>query len=101
MHTSALTANHVMFVPQPPLAYGSLIYPPAPHSCPTRRSSDLVDTWIIENESNPMVATNQVTVPFIDAPDGEYSLSLDLPDLDPGTYNIHVGLTATSQVSHI
>ena len=60
-----------------------------------------VDSWVIASDENPMIASDQVTVPFFDAPNGVYEVALDLPDLAPGTYNLHVGLTVTSGSSEI
>jgi len=60
-----------------------------------------VDSWNIEAEGNPMVASDSVAVPFADASDGVYEIALELPELAPGSYTVHVMLTATSGSSEV
>jgi hypothetical protein len=60
-----------------------------------------VDSWHIEAEGNPMVASDSVAVPFADASDGVYEVALELPELVPGSYTVHVMLTATSGSSEV
>jgi hypothetical protein len=97
----SLPPSHVVFVTEPAVSGLTLSYRAARRDRAAIPAGSHVDSWSIEGEGNPMVAFDTFSVPFTDASDGVYEVSLQLPDLEPGTYIVHVGLTADAGSSEI
>jgi peptidoglycan hydrolase-like protein with peptidoglycan-binding domain len=98
-----LPSSHVVFVEEPAVSGLTLTYRAAPTDRTPLSAGAHIDGWSIETDGNPMVGHDTVRVPFADTADGDYSVALQLPDLAPGTYTVHVMLTAeaaSSEVGH-
>jgi len=99
--TVEVPASHVVFVGDPVVEGRTLRYRarrPDEQPIPAGAHADM---WSIEAEGNPMVANESVVVPFVDAPQGVYDVSLELPELPPGSYLVHVALTVNEGLSEI
>jgi peptidoglycan hydrolase-like protein with peptidoglycan-binding domain len=97
----AVAPSHVVFVEDPLVEGGILSYKAARIDRAPIAAGAHVDSWIVESATNPMVASDTVSVPLVDAPTGVYQVMVALPEFDPGAYNLRVGLTVTSGSSEV
>jgi hypothetical protein len=98
---SDLPPSHVVFVEEPVVSGLTLAYRAARVDRAPLAAGAHLDSWSIEADGNPMVAFETFSAPAVDAPDGVYEMSVPLPELEPGTYTVHVGLTADAGASEI